>query len=212
MESNIKKKLDIARKELLDLSNRNRLLNTPRYKDRSRYIEIVDETSEKVFNKLVLERKAMLFSSARPKPDNGSINQPLPIGISINKSDINENNDGELRIGYNKNRLQTLFTPQRLHKKLLSVYYSARTYQEEQGVNILYLAFGMLKWFESESSEREYYAPLILIPVILDRESARSKFKLSYDERDISTNLSLQARLKNDFGIILPEIEDIDDL
>jgi hypothetical protein len=47
------------------------------------------------------------------------------------------------------------------------------------------------------------YAPLILLPVDLDRRSAGSRFNIGYGEADLSTNLSLQAKLKQDFGIEL---------
>src|SRR5271157_634167 len=50
-----------TRRELLDLSARNRLINTPRGSSPGRRIEIVDERSEEVFRLLVRERKAMSF-------------------------------------------------------------------------------------------------------------------------------------------------------
>ena len=49
----------------MDLSNRNRLLNTPRHRRRSRALEIVDELSEEIFRILVSERKAMSFLPGR---------------------------------------------------------------------------------------------------------------------------------------------------
>ena len=52
-------------KKLLDLSNRNHLLNTPRHRRRSRALEIVDELSEEIFRILVSERKAMSFLPGR---------------------------------------------------------------------------------------------------------------------------------------------------
>jgi very-short-patch-repair endonuclease len=71
---------------------------------------------------------------------------------------------------------------------------------------------GFLKWFESDSSEIERFAPLILLPVSLERQSARSRFTLRYREEEITTNLSLQAKLKFEFGLDLPELPDDEDL
>ncbi len=48
--------LERSRRELLDLTARNRLLNTPRHRKRSRSLEIVDELSDEIFRILVLER------------------------------------------------------------------------------------------------------------------------------------------------------------
>ncbi|PZO97320.1 MAG: hypothetical protein DI615_05505, partial [Gardnerella vaginalis] len=47
----------------------------------------------------------------------------------------------------------------KLQQRLLKTFYTARTIIEEQGVNTLFLAVGMLQWYESESSAelRRYY-------------------------------------------------------
>src|SRR5262245_56044722 len=57
----IMKRIRNDRRELLDLSARNRLINTPRGSSRGRRIDVVDELSEEVFRILVRERKAMSF-------------------------------------------------------------------------------------------------------------------------------------------------------
>ena len=99
-----------------------------------------------------------------------------------------------------------------LQKRLLTTFYDAATFAEEQGVNTLYLALGFLKWFEAESSDRERYAPLILIPVKLDRKSANARFTLSWTEEDITTNLSLQEKMHLEFGLRIPDVPEVDDL
>ncbi|WP_092472891.1 DUF4011 domain-containing protein [Desulfotruncus arcticus] len=43
----------------------------------------------------------------------------------------------------------------------------AKTAIEEQGVNILYLSFGFLKWKEINESEQIITSPIVLVPVIL---------------------------------------------
>lgn len=47
----------------------------------------------------------------------------------------------------------------------------AKALEDEQGINILYLAIGFLRWFEDERSEVIREAPRILIPVSLERDS-----------------------------------------
>jgi len=76
----------------------------------------------------------------------------------------------------------------------------------------LYLAVGFLQWYEDDKSDRKRQAPLLLIPVKLDRQSAMSRFKLQYADGDITTNLSLQEKLRVDFGIELPDVGDMEDL
>ncbi len=99
-----------------------------------------------------------------------------------------------------------------MQKRLLSLFHDARTLEEEQGVNILYLAMGVLKWFEDDNSDVERYAPLILVPVSLERGSANERFKLRWRNEDITANLSLQAKMKEDFGLVIPDLSEDDDL
>ena len=70
----------------------------------------------------------------------------------------------------------------------------------------------MLRWYESESSSTERRAPLILIPVQLERSGVRERFKLKWTGDDIEANLSLEAKLKQDFGVRLPEMPAEEDL
>src|SRR5690606_18468207 len=106
--------------------------------------------------------------------------------------------------------LQTPHISTNLQKRLLNSYYAARTYIEEQGVNVLYLAVGMLTWYESPNSDIMRQAPLILIPVELFRTSAQTRFQIKYTGDEIGENLSLRTKLKADYGINLPEFSNSD--
>ena len=73
------------------------------------------------------------------------------------------------------------------------------------------LAMGFLKWFESPNSDIAREAPLVLVPVSLERDNARSTMRLVMRDADLETNLSLQEKLKQDFGILLPDILENED-
>ncbi len=109
-------------------------------------------------------------------------------------------------------RLQTLLPAEQLQTRLLATYYAARTFVEEQGANILYLALGLLRWYEADNSDEPRRAPLLLIPVELARSTARERFQLRYSEEEVGHNLSLAAKLHADFGITLPALPSLDDL
>ena len=64
----------------------------------------------------------------------------------------------------------------------------------------------MLRWYESDTSTTERRAPLLLIPVQLARSSVRENFKLTWTKDEIEANLSLEAKLKQDFNVRLPEM------
>ncbi len=102
-------------------------------------------------------------------------------------------------------------TPNALQKRLLDLYHDARTLEEEQGVNILYLALGTLKWIDPNNSENVRYAPLVLVPVILERGSAAERFKLRVRQEDIASNLSLEAFLDRVHKITMPVFDASDE-
>ena len=49
-------------------------------------------------------------------------------------------------------KLQTALPAEELQSRLLATYYAARTSLEEQGVNTLFLALGMLRWSEPDDA------------------------------------------------------------
>jgi hypothetical protein len=210
----IETKLERARTELLDLSARNRLLNMPRSGKSAKILEVVDERSSEVFRILVQDGRAMTFLPGKAAPGGA--------GVEANEDDQEEiaelaqpEDDGLDERGvanrHADNRLQTRLTPAGLQKRLLDLYYDARTLEEEQGVNILFLALGSLKWVDPTNDKNVRHAPLMLIPVSLERGNAAEKFKLRWRQEDIAANLSLEAFLDRVHGIKLPTFDSNDE-
>jgi len=190
----VAQELQNAQKDLLDLTLRNPLLN---YRElRSRGLRIVEADPAAVYGALVRDGGAATFLA---EPDVDSMESSLtPPGARTARNGLS---------------LQTPYSEQRLHRRLLNTYYAARSAVEEQGVNLLFLALGMLEWYEADASEELHRAPLILIPVALSRANVRASFKLEYTGDEIDTNLPLQMKLKQDFAIDLPSVpEDPDDI
>src|SRR3546814_14685554 len=75
-------------------------------------------------------------------------------------------------------RLQTRLTSEGLQKRLFDIWYDAQTLEQEQGVNIIFLAIGLLRWYDSDTSDIARHAPLVLLPVRLDRSSAAARCQL----------------------------------
>jgi hypothetical protein len=195
--SDVGSRLDADRRELLDLTLRNPLLN---YRPRARSLEFVGESPEQVFGTLVREGKRMSFLPAPGMVEAGPLAQP------------DETAADRPSVAQSDRRLQTGTPADQLQARLLAIFYAARTSIEEQGVNTLYLALGMLGWYESDASQKPLRAPLILVPVALERSSARERFRLRYSEEDLGPNLSLAEKLKADFRLTLPEVADPDEL
>jgi hypothetical protein len=107
-----------------------------------------------------------------------------------------------------KNRLRTAETAEQLERRLLKTYTDARTLIEEQGVNTLFIALGMVRWREAYSDDTERKAPLILLPVSLDRANVNAGFTLNYSGEDIGANIVFMQKAKNDFDLYIPEPPD----
>lgn len=202
-------KLEQARKELLDLSGRNRLTHFHRPTPKRGGISIVDELAEQVYQILVEDGKTMTFLATTEN----TTGRPTPLLPLLDASPV----DAQLLEGlperYTDTKLQTLLNLEDLDRRLRRMYTTARTFVEEQGINVLYLAIGVLQWFESETSQEKREAPLVLIPVELYRDNVRTRYKLRYTGDDIGTNISLQERLWREFNIQLPpgpEAEEFD--
>ena len=191
--------LELARKELLDFSLRNRLIN---YRNSvSRTIEVIDEKSIEIFDILVNSGISMTFESSEivedekfnESGDNYLFGQPKEKILDESK--------------YTDSILQTKHTDVQLQKRLRSISSFAKSSLEEQGVNLLYLALGFLKWYESDNSEIERFAPLILIPVTLDRTSIRSKFRVQFNGEEPGVNISLLEKLRSEHDIKIDSLE-----
>lgn len=191
----IQTKLDEARKELLDLSLRNPLINYRLLKARG--VEVVDESPPHVYRTLVVERKTMTFL---PMPETAEEDSLLFEDDEVKSKPAH----------HADTRLQTDYPSSELQGRLLKTHDSANIVITDQGVNTLYLTLGMLEWYESESSDKLRRAPLVLIPVEIDRTSVQSRFRVCYTGEDIGTNLSLQAKLKSEFGVQLPDLPNAD--
>ena len=197
--SKISVALEKARLELLDQTARNKLINTPKGHSKSIRVDVIDELSDFVYSRLVEESKHMFFAAQEDGEDNDEeLLATVPTTTELNSLQQD-------------NILQTKLSEDRLQHNLRRLQYDARTYESEQGVNILYLAMGFLKWYEDSNSDVARYAPLLLIPVSLSRKSINAQFRVQYTGAEIVSNLSIKKRISNDFAIELPTIESFDD-
>ncbi len=200
--------LESLREQLLDISKRNRLLNTPLRSTRTKHLRIVEERSDALFRILVREGRKMTFLPLEGADDAASDGER--IRLPDDPAPAGEGPEDFLPHHVDR-RLQTPHGPGKLQRKLLGLYRDARSVEEEQGVSVLYLALGFLRWREAAASSVDRFAPLLLIPVELSRDGARGRFRLGVRDQDLEPNLSLGALLQTDFGLHLPELPEADD-
>ena len=201
------------RRALLDSGTRNRLIHIPLRTKTVRAIEIVGQTSADVFRHLGEGKRFSFLPAAAAE---GAASDVPATGESSPAQDaapdVKSRNKGSPQPRQSDTAVQTRLSSEALQKRLLDIWYDARTLEEEQGVNILFVAFGLLKWFEDDKSDVERFAPLVLLPVRLERSSAADRFHLSWRTEPPSPNVSLQAKMNDEFGLKIEDFGDEDDV
>lgn len=192
--------LDKWLNKLIDLSRRNRQLYFRRTKTST--VELIEPPPEEIFDLLVNKRKELTL-----------IYRDLE-NLNKSKKKLNDFIGSETEIDpleYNKplktGEILTDKEDKELYKSLRTLLSRSRSSFQEQGVNILFLAFGFLEWKDTSFSEGKNLTPLILVPVILKRVSLLKPYKIQFFDDDILLNPALKVKLENDFKIELPQVE-----
>jgi hypothetical protein len=157
VRSSIERLLDDARLRLVETGTRNRLVHTPRRGKRTRSLPIIDADPDDLFESLTRSGRALRFLPS-------SLERELALEVKA------DHESSVPLAGAASSALQTNLDEERLEKRLLSIYRDAKTAEEEQGINILFLAIGFLQWYEDDRSEVQRESPLVLLPVSLNRD------------------------------------------
>lgn len=182
--------------KLLDLSTRNRLLN-------------------------VREGKfaiPLLCPEVGEMEDFLAAGRPLAVGpisrllgsVDVNElrkkdfSDLETPMQSLLKGELEQRRLWSFLSERDLDRSLKSLYRESRTDLEEGGVNTLYLALGFLEWTTSSRIGARYHAPILLVPVRMDRGAVADGVKLVRIDEDTVVNETLLELLRSEFRIEVP--------
>jgi hypothetical protein len=204
--------LEEARRGLLDLSTRNRLLSLPK-PGASRGVMIIDDEDADFVLGALQAGRAFGFDYSVTAPEAapaeaspGKLRRARSVkakaeGVTAAKPDA-------AREEYQRDdRLRVQLPASDLVRRLRDIMQDARTAREETGVPTLYLALGALIWRDPATPETERRAPLALLPVALEREGVSQHFKLRGAVGDIAENLSLREMLKVNFKTALPDFD-----
>lgn len=213
VEETLRNQVENWRKKLLDLGNRNSLINCS-FSQSHGVLEILNPNTETVWRKIAADNEAgdatMRFPWRRDLI-------PMPGDLQPNEGEAEREWNPPLNECLRSQRLRptdlmTGSTDKALNRRFRTLANHAELSLSEQGVHCLYVAFGFLKWFESVDSEQELRSPLMLVPVSLNRSTSDAPWELSEADDDAQENLCLRQRLKQDFGLELPPLPDIAEL
>ena len=121
-----------------------------------------------------------------------------------------QNEDGRrifLAEALGRNEVYTQTPEKDCDARLTDLFRTARLSFEEGGANVLFLCLGFLKW-QPQDGVGPYRAPLVLVPVQLERKSVRSGFRLALHEDEVRFNPTLLQMLRRDFELRIPELDD----
>ena len=206
--------LEQLRLKLLDLTGRNRLINFKHTVGKS--LQFVEGHPAAIYQKLVeANNKANISVLGLPEPArrdwvdrNGRLQRPEPrewaksAGVSTGYDISGAGEDSE------ELNVRALMYPDDLAKHCRKIEREATLAIEETGANMLFLVLGFLEFPDQRDSDKTFTAPLISVPVSLQKKEVAGiqQFSLQYTGDDISENLSLREKLRNDFGLVLPEL------
>lgn len=145
MGNKLHNRIEIWKKLLLDFGKRNRLINFLEGKRNN--VTIIAPSFDRLWELVVTNEREVSFPYAKKVQVNDE-------GEEIYETIITGDLETNKPIG-------------ELQKTLKALRYKANTSIEEQGINTLYLTFGMLKWKENDDSTQVLSSPVILVPVKL---------------------------------------------
>ncbi|WP_165970836.1 DUF4011 domain-containing protein [Peribacillus frigoritolerans] len=183
-------KIEKWKRDLIDLTNRNVLLNFRPKKNNSLQLF---EQPQLLFDELVKNSKNMNIEELKTL----YLEQINKIENSLEEDSMKRKLTGELKVQFIK-----LIAKLRL---------DARTRLNEQGIQTLYLTFGVLKWKE-QGNDKEFMSPLLLVPVELNRSSANQPFRMKMVDDEIVLNPFMAHKLREEKGIIFPELGEQEDV
>jgi very-short-patch-repair endonuclease len=186
----LKEKIEKWKRDLIDLTNRNVLLNFRPKKNNS--LELLVEP-QMLFDQLVKNSKKLNVED---------INNPYFEQIKKIMDSKEEESVKQKKVREERERFTKLVAKLRL---------TARTRLNEQGIQTLYLVFGILKWKEKDNS-KDFISPLLLVPVELNRSSANQPFQMKIVDEEIVLNPFMAHKLREEKGIVFPELGDSEEL
>lgn len=192
-------KQKVWERKLLDLSLRNNLLNLRMTKN---MLQIMDVNIHDLEDLLVDGKSFSISANA----DAEVLKQYNIFNEALHSSSLSYQSASE---ELTHNRLVSYYHSEDLDTILTHISRNAKLSIEENGYSTLYLAIGLLKWRDKKTPDQLRSAPIILMPVELNRRSISSKFTLRSREEEAMINITLLEFLRQEHGLNLSGLEEL---
>lgn len=180
--------------KLLDLSRRNRLLN---FRESRKTILLVCPNLASVEDALAAGDEFTVLpipGQLQNDPRDASLHQERT-GDDLVETFLLEQME--------QKRLHSLHPPAELDRRMREVDREARLSLEESGASTLFLALGFLRWSENDTDTAGNLAPIVLLPMSIDRRSVRRGFRVAMVDEEARINVTLLRKLETDFDITI---------
>jgi very-short-patch-repair endonuclease len=195
--------------ELLDLSRGNRLLSLKA--GRGAPLRLSHPEPESLFAGLVNEGNGFKIYRPDSLEDNAPVEDQLALVLDADEQAVSSDTNPPTSRLPLPNEIKIDGDPKKIESALYRLRLRARSALVEQGIDVLYVTFGMLHWHESDASHAEASSPLLLVPVRLTRETALHPYSVQpIDDRPI-LNPALVLKLRRDFGLTLDLPDETDE-
>jgi hypothetical protein len=184
-DTRVAEQLGIWRDDLIDLSRRNRLLNSR--SSRSGVMHIIEPSLAEVLERLGDADKPESASSSwrfhyPPSADTETAEPALLAALHAEDPEITaEREEDEI--------LTDVASALTLSKRLRTLERKAASEYMDRGLRVLYLGIGILRWTDSANEWME--SPIVMKPVTLFRKSPRDPFRLVAADDDVVVNPAL---------------------
>lgn len=209
----MKLSLERWKNNLIDFSRRNKLLHFKKSLGPS--IKLTEPLAD-IFRKFVIEQKCLGFkarvevnkiedfdSGLAPFEDDED-NLTFDDDVFDAAPLVSLDNDLDL-----SNLLITDKDQRDLDQSLSRLRTRSRDSLNDQGVNILFIAFNFLHWQDKNSSDDQIFeSPLLLVPASLNRKGLSGSYSLELLQDEIRINPTLAYKFKRDYAIDLSPLED----
>lgn len=106
-----------------------------------------------------------------------------------------------------KRELWSLLGRRETDRRLKALFRSARVDLEESGVNTLFLTLGVLDWCEPGCENGRFRAPVLLIPVKIERRSIAEGYRIHRIDEDAAVNSTLLELLRQEYKLNIPGLD-----
>ena len=190
-------RLALWQRKLLDLTTRNRLLHVP---PGAKAVRLLCPDPAALEDRLADGKRVRVV----PMPDLAAAGRDAALYEKQTRENLQEQYARDALV---RGEVVALLEPARLDTVLIDLFRKARSDLDEGGANTLFLALGFLKWKKTPSDPRQYSAPLILLPVRLERKTVSGGVTMSLSDDEPRFNLTLLELLRHDFGLVVSGLD-----